>query len=196
MVTLGADGVPRCSWAVGAADYAVYHDEEWGRTVRGEANLFERLTLEAFQSGLSWLTILRKREAFRAAFAEFSPDAVAGFSSADVERLLADAGIVRNERKIRATITNARAVVALREHEGLEALIASFVPDHHVRPSDAASLPAYSTESTALAKALKGRGFAHVGPTTCYSLLQACGYVNDHVIGCRAGDEIDAGAPG
>lgn len=193
MLTHEPDGVARCAWVTSAPDYLRYHDTEWGRRVRGERELFERLMLEAFQSGLSWLTILRKREAFRAAFASFDPDVVAGFGDDDVARLMADAHIVRNRRKIDATVTNARAVVRLRASGGLEALIEEHAPSSHARPARPEDLVGFSPESTALSKALKSHGFAHVGPTTCYSLLQACGFLDDHVVGCAAGDEIEAG---
>lgn len=159
--------------------------------MRGERELFERLTLESFQSGLSWLTILRKREAFRAAFVGFEPDVVAALGVADVERLMGDASIVRNRRKIEAAVTNARAVVELRADGGLEALIDTFPPAAHERPTTVADVVGSSDESAALAKELKRRGFAHVGPTTCYSLMQACGYVNDHAAGCVVGDAIE-----
>lgn len=192
LTVAGPDGVVRCAWGTSTPDYVAYHDDEWGRRVRGERELFERLTLESFQSGLSWLTILRKREAFRAAFAGFDVDTVARFDDADVARLMADAGIVRNRRKIDACLTNARAVVELRADGGLEALIERYVPEQHARPRGEADVVGASPESTALAKDLKRRGFAHVGPTTCYSLLQACGFVNDHAVGCMAGDELDA----
>ena len=191
LLIVGDDGVARCAWATSAPDYVAYHDDEWGRRVRGERELFERLTLESFQSGLSWLTILRKREAFRAAFVGFEPDAVAALGAADVERLMGDASIVRNRRKIEAAVTNARAVVELRADGGLEALIDTFPPAAHERPATVADVVGSSDESTALAKELKRRGFAHVGPTTCYSLMQACGYVNDHAAGCVVGDAIE-----
>mgnify|MGYP001941198294 FL=1 len=191
LLIVGDDGVARCAWATSAPDYVAYHDDEWGRRVRGERELFERLTLESFQSGLSWLTILRKREAFRAAFVGFEPDAVAALGAADVERLMGDASIVRNRRKIEAAVTNARAVVELRADGGLEALIDTFPPAAHERPTTVADVVGSSDESTGLAKELKRRGFAHVGPTTCYSLMQACGYVNDHAAGCVAGDAIE-----
>ena len=182
----GADGKLRCHWAVSTPEYVAYHDEEWGRPVRGDDALFERLCLEAFQSGLSWLTILRKREAFRAAFAGFRIDAVARFGAADVERLLNDAAIVRNRAKIEASIANARAAVAL--DEDLSELIWSFAPDPDARPAprSMAEIPAVTPESTALAKELKRRGFRFVGPTTAYALMQACGLVNDHLDGCHA----------
>ncbi|WP_197321373.1 DNA-3-methyladenine glycosylase I [Saccharomonospora sp. NB11] len=180
---VGADGVARCAWGNTAVDYAAYHDHEWGVPLRGDVELFERLSLEAFQSGLSWLTILRKREAFRAAFAGFDPDRVAAFSDADVARLLSDAGIVRNRAKILATITNARAVTALDRPLG--ELLWSFAPDgDRPRPATMANVPATTRESVAMAKALKKRGFAFVGPTTCYALMQATGMVDDHVVGC------------
>ena len=191
LLVVGDGGVARCAWATSAPDYVAYHDDEWGRRVRGERELFERLTLESFQSGLSWLTILRKREAFRAAFVGFEPDAVAALGAADVERLMGDASIVRNRRKIEAAVTNARAVVELRADGGLEALIDTFPPAAHERPATVADVVGSSDESTALAKELKRRGFAHVGPTTCYSLMQACGYVNDHAAGCVVGDAIE-----
>lgn len=191
LLVVGDDGVARCAWATSAPDYVAYHDDEWGRRVRGERELFERLTLESFQSGLSWLTILRKREAFRAAFVGFEPDVVAALGVADVERLMGDASIVRNRRKIEAAVTNARAVVELRADGGLEALIDTFPPAAHERPTTVADVVGSSDESAALAKELKRRGFAHVGPTTCYSLMQACGYVNDHAAGCVVGDAIE-----
>jgi DNA-3-methyladenine glycosylase I len=170
--------------------YERYHDEEWGRPVRDERGLFERMSLEAFQSGLSWLTILRKRDAFRAAFAAFDPDAVARFGEADVVRLLADAGIVRNRAKIEATIANARATVALREDgPALAELIwERYRPPPRAAPRTLADIPSQTPETVALAKELKRRGFRFVGPTTLYALMQACGVVNDHLAGCSARD--------
>lgn len=187
-VARGADGLLRCGWAVSAPDYVAYHDQEWGRAVHGEAALFERLSLEAFQSGLSWLTILRKRAAFRVAFAGFDPERVAAFEVADEERLLGDAGIVRNRAKIRAAVQNARATVDLRDHGGLDALVWSHRPADHRRPLSLSDVPATSPESAALAAALKRAGFAFLGPTTVYAAMQACGIVDDHVIGCHRGD--------
>jgi len=178
-------GVARCWWAVGTADYTAYHDDEWGVPVHGETGLYERLTLEAFQSGLSWLTILRKREGFRAAFAGFDPEAVAAFGDADVERLMADTAIVRNRLKIRAAITNARAVVRLRDHGGLDELFWSFAPVGGPQPLTPADVPATTPESAELAKTLKRNGFVFVGPTTAYAGMQACGLVNDHLAGCH-----------
>jgi len=169
--------------------YEAYHDEEWGRPVRDERGIYERLCLEAFQSGLSWLTILRKREGFRAAFAGFDPEAVAAFGTRDVARLLADTGIVRNRLKVDAAIANAQATVALRDDGGppLHELVWSFAPDGAgPAPASFADIPAVTAESTALAKELKRRGFRFVGPTTAYALMQACGLVNDHVAGCIA----------
>jgi DNA-3-methyladenine glycosylase I len=188
-VVTGDDGRARCSWALSTADYTSYHDDEWGRPVHGDPALFERLTLEAFQSGLSWLTILRKREGFRSAFAGFDPDAVAAFGPADVERLLLDASIVRNRAKVEAAVVNARALVALREAQGedaLDALVWSYAPDPAGRPQPRtmADLPATTPESTALARALKRAGFRFVGPTTAYATMQACGVVDDHLVGC------------
>ena len=179
----------RCAWGSSTQDYAAYHDEEWGRPVRGDDALFERLTLEAFQSGLSWLTILRKRENFRAAFAGFSIAAVAKFDDADRARLMADAGIVRNRLKVDAAIANARAAVRLHEGgESLTDLLWSFAPDPAGRPvpESMADVPAITPESTALAKELKRRGFRFVGPTTAYAAMQACGLVDDHLAGCLA----------
>jgi DNA-3-methyladenine glycosylase I len=187
-VVAGPDGLARCPWAGSTPDYLAYHDTEWGVPVRGEGALFERITLEAFQSGLSWLTILRKREAFRAAFAGFDPERVAAFDDADRARLMADAGIVRNRLKVEAAITNARAVVALRDAGGLDAVFWSFAPESHTRPADVSQLRATSPESVALAAALKRAGFVFVGPTTMYAAMQACGVVDDHIDGChRAG---------
>ena len=183
----GPDGVARCAWATSAPEYVAYHDEEWGRPVRGDDALFERLCLEAFQSGLSWLTILRKREGFRAAFAGFAIERVAAFGEADVARLMADAGIVRNRRKIEAAIANARAAQALAEAgESLSELVWSHRPPERPAPRGPADVPATTPESAALAKALKARGFAFVGPTTAYATMQACGLVNDHLAGCAA----------
>jgi DNA-3-methyladenine glycosylase I len=185
---LGADGRQRCPWGLSTPDYVAYHDEEWGRPVHGEGPLFERICLEAFQSGLSWITILRRRESFRAAFAGFDPDKVAMFTDADRVRLLADPGIIRNRAKVDAAIANAAAVRALRDgHEGgLEALVWSYAPDPAPRPvpRTTADVPATSPESTALAKDLKKRGFRFIGPTTAYALMQACGLVNDHLADC------------
>jgi DNA-3-methyladenine glycosylase I len=168
---------------VGAApEYVAYHDDEWGYPLHGDTALFERLSLEGFQSGLSWLVILRKRPAFRAAFAGFDPAAVAAYGPDDVARLLADAGIVRNRAKIEATVHNARRVLDL--DPPLDELLWSFAPDTHVRPATLAEVPATSPESTAMAKELRRRGLRFVGPTTCYALMQAAGLVDDHVTGC------------
>jgi DNA-3-methyladenine glycosylase I len=182
----GPDGKPRCPWAVGTPDYLDYHDKEWGRPLHGERELFERLTLEAFQSGLSWLTILRKRENFRRAFDGFDVERVAGYGARDVKRLLANAGIVRNRRKIEATITNARAVRELHaNNETLDELIWSFAPDQPgPAPETLEDLEPTTPESKSLAKELKGRGFVFVGPTTAYASMQAAGLVNDHLMGC------------
>jgi len=184
-VVVGADGVARCPWGASPPDYLAYHDQEWGRPVIGDDRLFERMTLEAFQSGLSWLTILRKRDSFRSAFADFSIDRVADFGPADVERLMADSGIVRNRAKITAALTNARAARDLPE--GLSDLVWSFAPPtRRPAPEVLADIPAVTAESTAMAKALKKRGFAFVGPTTAYALMQASGMVDDHLAGCVA----------
>jgi DNA-3-methyladenine glycosylase I len=162
-----------------------YHDDEWGRPVHGEHALFERLALEGFQSGLSWAIVLRKRPAFREAFAGFDPEAVAGFGDDDVARLLADAGIVRNRLKIAATIDNARALVALHESgRTLDELLWRHRPASHPRPATWAEVPSTSPESVALARELKALGFRFVGPTTAYASMQACGVVDDHLAGC------------
>jgi DNA-3-methyladenine glycosylase I len=188
-VVPGPDGLLRCPWGR-SADYLAYHDDEWGLPVRGETALYERFTLEAFQSGLSWLTILRKREGFRSAFAGFDADVVARYGDADVARLMADARIVRNRAKVDAAIANARAVVTLREtvDGGLDALVWSFAPDGATRPAPRVmtDVPAHTPESKALAKALKRHGFGFVGPTTAYAAMQACGLVNDHLANCVA----------
>ncbi|HEX3004735.1 MAG TPA: DNA-3-methyladenine glycosylase I [Angustibacter sp.] len=185
-LVVGDDGLARCAWAGSTPDYTAYHDGEWGREVHGERALFERITLEAFQSGLSWLTILRKREGFRAAFAGFDADAVATYTDDDLARLMADTAIVRNHAKIRAAITNARAVVDLRDDGGLDALVWSFQPARRPRrPAALSDVPAITPESTALSKALKRKGFVFVGPTTAYAAMQACGLVDDHVEGCH-----------
>ncbi|MDQ3457177.1 MAG: DNA-3-methyladenine glycosylase I [Actinomycetota bacterium] len=177
----------RCGWVTSAPEYVAYHDEEWGTPRHGDDALYERLTLEAFQSGLSWITILRKRENLRAAFDGFDIDTVAAYGPADVERLMADAGIVRNRAKVEAAIANAAA--AQRLDEGLDALLWSFAPTGpRRRPASLADVPATSAESVAMAKDLKRRGFRFVGPTTAYALMQATGMVDDHVATCwRAG---------
>ena len=185
VVTVGAVDSPltRCSWATSAPEYVTYHDEEWGTPLRGDDALFERLCLEAFQSGLSWITILRKRPAFRSAFAGFAIDAVAQYGADDEARLMADAGIVRNRAKIAAAVRNARAAQELPE--GLSALLWSFAPSGpRPRPASIADVPATSAESVAMAKELKRRGFVFVGPTTAYALMQATGMVDDHVVDC------------
>jgi DNA-3-methyladenine glycosylase I len=180
----------RCAWGDSAPEYIAYHDEEWGTPLRGDDALFERLCLEAFQSGLSWLTILRKRPAFRAAFGGFAIDAVAAFTADDEARLMADEGIVRNRAKISAAVRNARAARELPE--GLSELLWSFAPvGGRPRPATLADVPATSPESVAMAKELKRRGFVFVGPTTAYALMQATGMVDDHVADC-----FRAGSPG
>jgi len=179
----GPDGRPRCPWGLSTPDYMVYHDDEWGRPVRGDQAIFERLSLEAFQSGLSWLTILRKRENFRKAFAGFDILAVAAFTPDDEARLLADAGIVRNRAKISAVITNARAALGLPV--GLSDLVWSYAPEPgRPAPRTLADVPGVTPESKALSKELKKRGFVFTGPVTAYAAMQACGIVNDHLAGC------------
>ncbi|MEV0681002.1 DNA-3-methyladenine glycosylase I [Actinosynnema sp. NPDC050436] len=181
----------RCPWGDSTPDYHDYHDAEWGVELHGDVALFERMCLESFQSGLSWITILRKRENFRTAFDGFVPAVVAEYGQDDFDRLMADAGIVRNRAKITATINNARAVGEL--DVPLDELLWSFAPKTHERPRTAADVPAVTAESTAMAKELKRRGFAFLGPTTCYALMQATGMVDDHIAACfRAGEPVSA----
>jgi DNA-3-methyladenine glycosylase I len=181
----GPDGRLRCPWAVASDDYMAYHDEEWGRAVHGDDAFFERLTLEAFQSGLSWITILRRREGFRAAFANFEIAAVARFTDTDRERLLSDPGIIRNAAKIDATLSNARVLADWDKGE-LEQLIRDESATDRTGPGPRtlSEVPAITDESKALAKALKKRGVRFVGPTTAYALMQACGLVDDHLADC------------
>ena len=181
------DGVARCGWVGADPEYRRYHDEEWGRPLHGDRALFEKLSLEAFQSGLSWITILRRREGFRAAFAGFEPEQVARFNDADVTRLLVDERIIRNRAKIEATIANARIIAPwVRDEPGaLDVLVWSHAPaPRSTRPATLAELPAVTPESTALARALKARGLRFVGPTTAYALMQSAGLVDDHLTGC------------
>jgi DNA-3-methyladenine glycosylase I len=183
-LVIGADGKARCFWGGSTPEYVTYHDTEWGRPVLGDDALYERLTLEAFQSGLAWITILRKREAFRAAFAHFSIEAVARFGEPDAARLMADPGIVRNRMKVHAALHNARVAADLPD--GLAKLLWSFAPEPpRPRPATRAEVPATTPESTAMAKELKKRGFKFVGPTTAYALMQATGMVDDHLAGCH-----------
>ena len=183
VVVRGDDGLARCPWGDVPAECRAFHDGEWGRPIRDERGLFERLTLEAFQSGLSWLTILRKRDRFREVFADFDPAAVAAFTDADVARLLADTGIIRNRAKIGATIANARAVRAL--DQPLPDLLWSYAPDRHLVPVTLTDVPATTPESVAMAAELRRRGFRFVGPTTAYALMQATGMVDDHLRDCH-----------
>ena len=182
--TLGEDGVARCPWAGGPGVMRDYHDTEWGNPVSGEAAYLERLTLEAFQSGLSWSTILNKREAFREVFCGFDADAIAGFGPDDEDRLMQDARIVRNRAKISAAVVNARATVALRSDGGLEAFVLSHAPAVPPAPRTTEELATTSAESTALSKGLKKRGFAFVGPTTMFALMEAIGVFDPHLVGC------------
>jgi DNA-3-methyladenine glycosylase I len=187
-VVVGDDGLARCPWGLSTPDYVAYHDTEWGRPVHGDVPIFERLTLEAFQSGLAWITILRKREGFRAAFAGFDLAAVAAFGPDDRARLLEDAGIVRNRAKVDATLTNAAAALRLVDEEGegaLDRLVWSFAPQARPRPRSLAEVQPSTPESVALAKALKKRGFVFVGPTTMYAAMQAMGLVDDHLEACH-----------
>ncbi|WP_327713846.1 DNA-3-methyladenine glycosylase I (plasmid) [Streptomyces sp. NBC_00464] len=181
----GQDGLARCPWAAGHPLNRQYHDTEWGLAVRGEQALFERVTLEAFQAGLSWLTILAKRPAFRVAFDGFDPLKVAAYTDADVGRLMADAGIVRNRSKIEATVRNAAAVLALRTHGGLDRLIWSHKPATTPVPRTVAEVPTSTPGSKALARELRARGLSFVGPTTAYALMEAIGMVDTHLVGCH-----------
>jgi DNA-3-methyladenine glycosylase I len=182
VTVIGEDGLARPQWAASDPLLREYYDTEWGMPVRDVQGLFERISLEAFQSGLSWATILRKRPAFRAAFDGFDPDVVASYDERDVERLMADAGIVRNRRKIEATIVNARATVDLRAQGGLVELVWSFRPERTPEPATHAEVPTTSPESVALSKALRARGFTFVGPTTMFALLEAVGIVDTHLV--------------
>ena len=196
-VVTGPDGVVRCAWGDGDAAYRAYHDGEWGRPSRDERHLFEMLVLEGAQAGLSWSTILRKRDGYRRAFAGFDPAVVAAFRDEDVARLLGDPGIVRNRLKVESAVTNARAVLALREvGETLPGLLWSFVGGETLdrRAANLGELPAETAESRAMSKELKRRGFRFVGPTICYAFMQATGLANDHVVGCAAGEEIRGAA--
>jgi DNA-3-methyladenine glycosylase I len=182
----GPDGLLRCAWSASAPDYRDYHDTEWGRPLHGDQALFERISLEAFQSGLSWLTILRKRPGFRQAFHDFDPTRVAMFGADEVSRLMTDASIVRNRRKIEATIVNARAVLVLQEAgESLDAVVWRYADDSSRRLADPADIPTMTDASRALSRELKARGFVFVGPTTMYAAMQACGLVDDHLAGCH-----------
>jgi DNA-3-methyladenine glycosylase I len=185
----GEDGVARCPWGSGAGVMRDYHDTEWGNRVHGESSYLERLTLEAFQSGLSWSTILNKRDAFREVFHGFDAERIAAFDEGDEARLMQDARIVRNRAKISAAVVNARATVALRDDVGLEAFVLSFAPDRAPAPRSTEEMETTSAESLALSKALKKRGFAFVGPTTMYALMEAIGVFDPHLVGCfRRGD--------
>ncbi len=182
---LGEDGVRRCPWASAPGRMRDYHDTEWGVPVHGEQAFFERLSLEAFQAGLSWATILGKRPRFREVFHGFDVDRVAAMTDEDLEVLLLDTGIVRNRAKVLATRTNARATVALREGEGLEAFVRGFAPDEDPAPAAPEDVPTVSPESAALSKALRRQGFAFVGPTTMHALMEALGLVDTHLLGCH-----------
>ena len=182
---VGEDGIARCPWAGAPGTMRDYHDTEWGVPVRGEQGLFERMCLEGFQAGLSWSTILNKRDRFREVFHDFDVDRVAAMTDADVERLLTDTGIVRNRAKIEATRTNATATITLREDGGLEAFVERFRPDADPEPHAPAEVPTTSPESVALSKALRKRGFGFVGPTTMHALMEATGLVDTHLVGCH-----------
>jgi DNA-3-methyladenine glycosylase I len=186
-VVRGPDGRRRCGWCLSTEEYIAYHDQEWGRPVVDDRRIYEKICLEGFQSGLSWLTILRKREGFRRAFAGFAPEAVARFGPADVERLMADAGIVRHRGKIEATIANARAALGAQERHGsLADVVWSFEPRRRRRVARRlGELPAVIPESTALSKELRSLGFRFVGPTTAYAAMESLGLVNDHLAGCH-----------
>ena len=182
-VRLGPDGRARCAWVGDDSEYTRYHDDEWGVPLHGDRALFEKMSLEGFQAGLSWITILRKRPRFREVFAGFEPETVAAFGEDDIARLMTDAGIIRNRAKIEATISNARLVLGLEPGE-LDAFMWSFAPVAHRRPATFAEVPAITPEAQAMSKALRKRGFRFVGPTTMYALMQSAGMVDDHVDGC------------
>jgi DNA-3-methyladenine glycosylase I len=185
-VAIDADGVGRCPWGTSTPEYQAYHDAEWGRPVGDDDRIFEKLCLEGFQAGLSWLTILRKREGFRSAFASFDPTVVAGFGDADVDRLLADAGIVRHRAKILAAITNAQVTVGLRDQGiSLAAVVWKHEPAQRRPPQNGDALPASTPESKALSVELRRYGFRFVGPTTVYAAMQSLGVVNDHLPDCH-----------
>ncbi|TNC33229.1 DNA-3-methyladenine glycosylase I [Mumia zhuanghuii] len=188
-VVVGEDGLARCPWGESSDEMRTYHDTEWGRPVRDERGLFERLTLEAFQSGLSWAIVLRKRPRFREVFAGFDAEVVAAYDGARVTELLEDAGIIRTRLKIEATIANAAAVRAL--DGGFADLVWSFAPPARPRPASFSDVPAVTPESKALAAALKRHGFVFVGPTTAYALMQATGMVDDHLAGCHVRTDVD-----
>ncbi|WP_084269857.1 DNA-3-methyladenine glycosylase I [Patulibacter minatonensis] len=199
-LVVGPDGVRRCRWGSGPVVSRTYHDREWGRPVRGERELYALLSLQIFQGGLSWLTVLRKRDAFGEAFHDFDPDRVAAYGDADVDRLMADPAIIRNRRKIDAAIANARATVALREDLGLDALVWSFAPAARVerpspgwRPRSAVEVPSSTPVSALLAGELRSRGFTSVGPVIAYALMESAGLVDDHLEGCGAERPADAG---
>ncbi|MDY0907954.1 DNA-3-methyladenine glycosylase I [Microbacterium sp. CFBP9034] len=182
-VTTGPDGIARCAWVGDDPEYRRYHDEEWGHPLHGDRPLFEKVSLEGFQAGLSWITILRKRPRFREVFAGFDPAVVAEFAEPDVERLMADAGIIRNRAKILATISNARLVLEMAEGE-FDSFLWSFAPEPRPRPESLAEVPATTPASDALSRALRKSGFRFVGSTTMYALMQSTGMVDDHVTGC------------
>jgi DNA-3-methyladenine glycosylase I len=187
--TRGSDGIRRCGWCTASPEYEAYHDDEWGRPTTDDLRIYEKLCLEGFQSGLSWLTILRKRDGFRRAFADFDPTTVASLTDRDVERLLQDVGIVRHRGKIEATIANARGTLAVQDDRGsLAALLWSFEPPRRGRPVPArlGDVPSTTPESKALSKELRRYGFRFIGPTTAYAAMQALGVVNDHLKSCHA----------
>ena len=188
-VRVGPDAVARCAWVGDDAEYRRYHDEEWGRPLHGDRPLFEKMSLEGFQAGLSWITILRKRPHFREVFAGFDPAAIAVFDEDDVERLMQDAGIIRNRAKILATISNARLLLEMEPGE-FDALMWSFAPESWPRPTSFSDVAATTRESNAMSKALRKRGFRFVGPTTLYALMQSAGMVDDHVAGCRRATDM------
>ena len=191
----GPDSLDRCAWVGDDAEYRRYHDEEWGRPLHGDRALFEKMSLEGFQAGLSWITILRKRPRFREVFAGFEPVRVAAFGATEIEALMADAGIIRNRAKIEATISNARLLLEFADG-GFDEFMWSFAPaGSRPRPSTLAEVPAVTTESEALSKALRRRGFRFVGPTTMYALMQSAGMVDDHVVGCHRALAADGARP-
>jgi DNA-3-methyladenine glycosylase I len=198
LVSIGEDGITRCGWSANDAEYRRYHDEEWGTALHGDQRLFEKIALEGFQAGLSWITILKRRPAFRVAFDDFKVESVAAFDADRIERLVADASIIRNRQKIEATVSNARIVAKLTADApgALDDLVWSFAPASHSRPATVDELLSTTPGSIALSSALRSLGLRFVGPTTMHALMQSAGLINDHAIGCTRGDALESTAAG
>lgn len=196
LVSVGEDGITRCGWAANDAEYRRYHDEEWGTALHGDQRLFEKIALEGFQAGLSWITILKRRPAFRIAFDDFEVESVAAFADDRIERLVADPSIIRNRQKIEATVSNARIVAKLTADApgALDDLVWSFAPPSHRRPATIDELLSTTPQSLALSAALRSLGLRFVGPTTMHALMQSAGLINDHAVGCTRGDALESAA--